>query len=254
MALRSSQGQHLPSIANSSTARKTQGVNAVERALSILDAFIGDGSRGLAELAKVTGLAKPTALRSLISLEKAGYIVRLNDGRYQLGAKTMQLGTTYQANFRLDQHVLPVLKWLTEQTLESAAFHIREKNSRLCLFRVDSPQLVRDVSHHATLVPLDMTSTGQVLANSTWPNNAERTPVYASSGIFDVLTASMSTAVFGMDRALAGALTVSGPVERFGRSNTKEIALALVRAAHRLSSILGAPMPLGIGDPAIICL
>ena len=139
MALRSSQGQHLPSIANSSTARKTQGVNAVERALSILDAFIGDGSRGLAELAKVTGLAKPTALRSLISLEKAGYIVRLNDGRYQLGAKTMQLGTTYQANFRLDQHVLPVLKWLTEQTLESAAFHIREKNSRLCLFRVDSP-------------------------------------------------------------------------------------------------------------------
>ena len=60
-------------------ARK-DGVTAAERALAILDAFIGDGSRGLAELAKATALAKPTVLRLLVSLERAGYVVRLSDG------------------------------------------------------------------------------------------------------------------------------------------------------------------------------
>ena len=61
---------------------KTQGVAAVQRALAILDTFAGAGSRSLADIAKITGLAKPTVMRSLVSLDEAGYVVRLSDGRY----------------------------------------------------------------------------------------------------------------------------------------------------------------------------
>jgi len=235
---------------------KPRGVNAVGRALTILDGFIGNGSRSLAELAKLTGLPKPTILRSLVSLEKAGYVVRLEGGRYQLGAKTVELAAAYKANFRLDQHILPILKQLTEETLESAAFHIREKDSRLCLFRIDSPQVVRDVSQRVALVPLDMTSTGRVLATAAWPQDSGqremRPRVFVSSGVFDVLTASISTAVFDVNRTLVGALTISGPVERFGQADVKTMALALVRAAHRLSCTLGAPLPPAIGKPEIV--
>jgi DNA-binding IclR family transcriptional regulator len=237
-------------------AGKSRGVTAVERALAILDGFIGDGSRSLAELARLTGLAKPTILRSLVSLEKAGYVVRLEGGRYQLGAKTVQLATAYKYNFKLEQHVLPILKQLTEETLESAAFHIREKNNRLCLFRIDSPQVVRDVSQRVAPVPLDMTSTGRVLATAAWPESRDQSPmpapVFVSSGVFDVLTASISTPVFGIDRALIGALTVSGPAQRFGQADIRAMALALVRAAHRLSLTLGAPMPPLSGKPNIV--
>lgn len=235
---------------------KIRGVNAVERALAILDGFIGDDSPSLAELARSTGLAKPTILRSLVSLEKSGYVVRLDSGRYQLGAKTVQLASAYTSSFRLDQHVLPVLKQLTEETRESAAFHIREKDSRLCLFRIDSPQVVRDVSQQVAPVPLDMTSTGRVLATATWPESERgaATParVYVSSGVYDVLTASISTAVFGVDRTLAGALTISGPVQRFGEADIRAMAKALARAAHRLSFTLGAPMPPATDEPETI--
>ena len=65
-------------------------------------------------------------MRSLVSLDEAGYVVRLSDGRYALGAKTFQLGTTYRANFNLEQHVLPVLQRLSQETLESSAFHVRD--------------------------------------------------------------------------------------------------------------------------------
>lgn len=236
--------------------RKPQGVNAAERALAVLDAFIGDGSRGLAEIAKATGLAKPTVLRLLASLERSGYIVRLSDGRYQLGAKLMQLGATYRSNFRLDQHVLPVLDALAAATRESAAFHIREKDYRMVLFRVESPQAVRDASKPAVLVPLDETSTGHVLKTAAWPERARngRILVYASSGVYDAQTASVSTAVFAAGPVLAGALTVSGPVGRFGTAHVRDIAAQVAQAARGLSGVLGAPSDAPPGAPRIIRL
>ena len=236
--------------------RKAQGVNAAERALAILDAFIGDGSRGLAELAKATDLAKPTVLRLLVSLERSGYVVRLNDGRYQLGATLMQLGAAYRNNFRLDQHVLPVLAQLAATTRESAAFHIRDAGHRLMLFRVESPQAVRDVPKPAVLIPLDETSTGHVLKHAAWPCQGPdgRLPVYATSGVYDAQTASVSTAVFAAGPALAGALTVSGPVGRFTATQIRDIAIHLALAARGLSAALGAPATDAHGGPKVIRL
>lgn len=238
----------------SAPPRKPQGVNAAERALAVLDAFIGDGSRGLAEIAKATDLAKPTVLRLLVSLERSGYVVRLSDGRYQLGAKLMQLGATYRSNFRLDQHVLPVLELLAATTRESAAFHIREGEHRLLLFRVESPQAVRDVPKPAALIPLDETSTGHVLKTAKWPGHGQdgRVPVYSSSGVYDAQTASVSTAVFAAGPVLAGALTVSGPIGRFGAAQVRNIAVHVALAARGLSAALGASSAVREGVPRII--
>lgn len=236
--------------------RQAQGVNAAERALAVLDTFIGDGSRGLADIAKATDLAKPTILRLLVSLERAGYVVRLSDGRYQLGAKLMQLGATYRNNFRLDQHVLPVLEQLAAATRESAAFHIREGENRLLLFRVESPQAVRDAPRPAVLIPLDETSIGHVLRTATWPvlGSDGRVPVHASSGVYDAQTASVSAAVFSAGPILAGALTVSGPIGRFGAAQVRDIAAHLIKAAAGLSAALGAPSAEPTGTARIIRL
>ena len=242
----------LPGLEMPSEPARKAGVTAAERALAILDAFIVDGSRGLAELAKATGLAKPTVLRLLVSLERSGYVVRLRDGRYQLGAKLMQLGAAYRNNFRLDQHVLPVLEQLAAATRESATFHIREGDNRLLLFRVESPQAVRDAPRPAVLIPLDETSTGHVLKTAVWPAlDAEgRVPVYSSSGVYDAQTASVSTPVFSAPvfsagPVLAGALTISGPIGRFTAAQRRGISGHLVQAARRLSAALGAPAPAG---------
>src|SRR5688500_11732278 len=63
-----------------------EGVAAVDRALSILDALTDDRV-SLAELSKRTGLYKSTVLRLMKSLEKGGYALRTSDGMYRLGAK-----------------------------------------------------------------------------------------------------------------------------------------------------------------------
>ncbi len=105
----------------------TGGVAAVDRALSLLNAFRpGDDALGLAELASRTGLYKSTVLRLLASLEHARLLQRLGDGRYGLGGQVARLHTLYAASFSLDRVVLPVLRELVANTGESAAYHVRQ--------------------------------------------------------------------------------------------------------------------------------
>jgi DNA-binding IclR family transcriptional regulator len=228
---------------------KTQGVAAIDRALRVLDAFLGDDAPlTLAELSRRADLVNPTTLRALVSLGRAGYVVRLADGRYQLGAKVMRLGTTYQRNFKLEDHVVPALEELVAATSESASFYIREGDKRLCLFRVDSPQSVRDVSRVGELAPIDETSAGQVF--TTFSEHGSRTDasyyVFASSGIRDSQTASISTPVFGSDGQLFGTLTLSGPTTRFGAVETTRMTQLLRATASNLTSVLGGAAPSGI--------
>jgi DNA-binding IclR family transcriptional regulator len=78
--------------------------------------------------------------------------------------------------------------------------------------------------------------------------------VFVSSGVYDAVTASLSTAVFGHDGALVGAISVSGPVERIRRADLHALASRLTDASHELSLVLGAPLPREVGAPRIISL
>ena len=115
----------------------SQGVAAVDRALTILRAFEGEGDPEpltLAALARRTGLYKSTMLRLMVSLQAFGYIVQLPDGRYHLGPTPFRLGSVYQRGNRLYDHVMPVLRALVAQGTESPSFHVRhDAKLRLCV-------------------------------------------------------------------------------------------------------------------------
>lgn len=227
-----------------SPARKPSGVIAVERALAILDAFLGPPeSRGLSELARATELPKPSVLRSLVSLERMGYVVRMANGRYQLGAQLLQLGDTYRVHFRLEDHVLPVLQLLAQATGESAAFQIREQGRRLTLFRVESQQSVRDVQAVRAALPLDATSASRALMQADWAQELRRgrPRVFYTAGLLNPQTASLATAVYGVGGELRGALTLSGPIERLRVADLAALAAHLAEGAGRLCQALGAP-------------
>lgn len=223
--------------------RKTKGVNAVNRALALLDIFAdGRTSLSLAELAKQSKLVKPTVLRLLLSLDQAGYVTRLENGEYQLGAKVMQLGTVYRTNFALDAHVVPVLRHLANVTRETTSFHVKDGNKRVCLFRVESPQLVRAFLVAGTVHPMDNTASGLVLQtyHALGAQTQTKRIVFRTSGVRDTQTASLSTPVFGDRGRLVGALTITGPINRFDDSEAEKVTPHLLTAAGKLSRVLGA--------------
>ena len=222
------------------------GVAAVDRALSLLACFREDDySLTLTELAKRTGLYKSTALRLIESLLKAGYLYRLGDGSYQVGVTPFRLGALYQRQFRTTEYVPTVLRDIVKELGESASYYIYEQGQRLCLHRVEANnQIIRDAVREGDLRPLSGGATGMILMAFRGEEGSDmelvRAQYWAASfGGTHPEMAAVAVPVFGVQQALAGALSVSGPRYRFEEKGAESMVPALTRAAVRLTQLLG---------------
>lgn len=221
------------------------GAVAVDRALFVLRAFRqGDTALTLGELAARSGLYKSTLLRLLASLEHARLMARQADGRYRLGPEIARLHAVYAASFSLEAAVMPVLRTLVSQTRESAAFHVEQGEHRLCLYRVDSPQPVRDHIRAGELLPRDRGAGGRVLrafagARGDLYETIRREGVAALVGDRIPDIAGISAPVFGAAGELVGAVTLTCPSSRFDTS----FRIQVLEAARTLTETLGGEFP-----------
>ena len=233
-------------------------VAAVERALRVLDAFKQPtGPLTFTEVVAATGLLKTSVFRLLLTLQNAGYLTRLPDGRFQLGAVFMQFGMAYRQSFRLEDHIHPALERLVQATGESASFYVREGEKRLCLLRVDSRQPVRDVAPAGTVQPIDDTASSQILREFCQVRDFRASAACRDYGRLLKSTvgkgstpqiASISAPVFGVD-GLVGAMTLSGPRQRFSPGAINAMKAHLCTEAAQLSGALSgaARLPAAAG-------
>ncbi|WP_423198907.1 MULTISPECIES: IclR family transcriptional regulator [unclassified Cupriavidus] len=221
------------------------GAVAVDRALFVLSVFReGDTALGLAELAQRSGLYKSTLLRLLASLEHARLVQRLADGRYGLGPEVARLYAVYAASFSLEAVVMPALRQLVQVTRESAAFHIEQGEHRLCLYRVDSPQPVRDHIRAGDVLPRSRGAGGRVLrafagARGELYQKIREEGVIALVGDRSPDIAGVSSPVFGPAGDLKGALTLTCPTPRFSLAFRAQV----LDAARALTHALGGNFP-----------
>jgi len=210
------------SVADSDAA--PGGAAAVDRALSVLGAFSAEHpTLTLAEIAEHTRLYKSTALRLLASLEHANFVQRFDDGRYALGSALARLYAAYTASFSLEAAVVPEMRSLVARTRESASFHIRQGMQRVCLFRVDSPQPVRDHIRAGDLLPLDRGAGGRVLLAFSGEtgklyDRIRQAKVISMVGDRSEDVAGISAPVFDAMGKLVGAITLTMPAARFQQS------------------------------------
>lgn len=220
-----------------------QRVDAVERALSILDAFTtGDPSLSLSEIAERTGLYPSTILRLAASLARFGYLHREPQGRFRLGPTPLRLGILYREAFRMTDYVRPVLAKLVEITNETAAFYVREGDKRICLYRHHTPQLIRHHLEEGTELPLDRGASAHVLVafgGEGGDLSVRRRGYAVSLGERDPQTAAIAAPVFGPGQRLAGSLGITGLLSRFQEADVDKLASVVVDHADQLSRVLG---------------
>jgi DNA-binding IclR family transcriptional regulator len=226
------------------------GVAAVDRALALLSAYRdGDAALTLTELAARTGLYKSTTLRLLGSLQTAGYMRRLESGAYALGTEVARLHQVFEKSFALDELVLPALRALVKATHESAAFHVRHGDARLCLYRVDSPQPIRDHIRAGDVLPLNRGAGGRVLSafsGSTGKGNEaiRRLKVLTVSDDRVEGVAGVSAPVFDYRGALLGALTLTMPTSRLTALLAKRYEELVLDSARSLTRAAGGAVEL----------
>ena len=228
------------------------GVAAVDRALSLLAAFkTGDKVLSLSELAQRTRLYKSTVLRLLASLEHGGWVQRIEGGPYHgcwgLGSEIARLNGVYMASFSLENMIVPALRKLVQATGESAAFHVRQGQARLCLYRVDSPHPIRDhIKAGDLLDPLHGSGARVLIAFGASPDSASyrddaklydaiRKQGYCSSrGDRIAEVSGISAPVFRADHSLLGALTLTMPTDRFDEGHIRPVIKAAAEVSGRV--------------------
>ena len=221
-------------------ALSESGVASVDKALTILRLFSAQNNAlSLNHIAEATGLYKSTALRMLASLGNALLVMKRADGMYILGPTIASLNTAYQQHQSLETIVLPILEQLVKSTQESAAFHVRQGDQRLCLYRVDSKQALRDHIRVGDLLPIDKGAGGKVLrafegAPGKLSTQIREAMVLAISGDRVKEISGISSPVFSAE-GLIGVITLTMPTYRFDAKQAN-----LVKAsAKKLTELLG---------------
>lgn len=227
-----------------------EGVAAVDRAIAIVSALEGVGEPvTLSELSRLTGFYKSTLLRLLFSLERSALVMHRADGRYALGPFCARLGRAFDSTYHLQEYVMPPLQRLVEQGTESASFHVRyDSKRRLCLFRVDSHHPTLDSIQAGDFLPIKSGAAAKVIQYYTPARGAkiqeEEPPLlFHSIGERDPACAAVACPVFGPNDEFLGALSLSGPKERFTEASVKTMSNLLMEEGRALTEALGGVWP-----------
>jgi DNA-binding IclR family transcriptional regulator len=226
--------------------------NVVEKALLIIESFKrSNGRLTLEEITERTQLNKATIIRSIASLEKFGYVLRIRRGEYALGPIFLEFGNIYQNSFQFSDHALPIMQNLLSETYNSARLFVRDGDMQVCLHKVGASATLLSSLQEGDRRPILPGGTGKVmLAFSDDPTEFEDWAEIRSS--FHIVNigdrhpefSSLAAPIFKRDQKLAAVLSISGPTSLFTDTHIKENLPRLLNAAgHLTKQIGGNPEP-----------
>lgn len=227
------------------------GVGVLDKSVAILAALSEHGELSLAELVASTGISRPTAHRLAVALEAHGLVSRDGNGHFRLGLRLFTWGRRAVLAVGLVDVARPVLAALSESTGESAQLYVRDGLRRVCVAAAERPSGLRDTVPVGASLPLDAGSGGRVLL--AWAEEAPghgrllsvelaraREQGYAATvAEREPGVASVSAPVLDASGVARAAISVSGPVDRLGRSPGRRFGRAVVAAARELEERAG---------------
>jgi IclR family pca regulon transcriptional regulator len=138
-------------------------IEALARGLDVLRTFRpGTPTMTLSEIAGVTGLARPTVRRILITLESLGYVRGAGRG-YALTPRVLDLGMAYVNSLNMWEIARPHMEKLVAQTGESTSMAQLDGSDIVYVARVAVPKIVTLSVTIGTRFPAAATSMGKVL-------------------------------------------------------------------------------------------
>jgi DNA-binding IclR family transcriptional regulator len=245
-------------------------VDVVGRVAGLLRAVSGHEPEGAttSEVARLAGLARPTAHRLLTSLAGAGLAERTPTGRWVLGPELYLLGAAAAPRYDVTALAQPAVRRLSVATGESAFLSARRGDETVCLLREDGSFPIRShVLHEGIRFPLGVASAGMAilayLDDAEVDDLLDRVDLtagygdqHAAAAVRERIAATratgwalnpglivegswgMAAAVFDADERPAWALSLTGIEQRFQPARQRELGQLLLQEAHGLSLAL----------------
>ena len=234
-------------------------VGVLDRCVAVLGA-VESGARSFTDVVERTGLARPTAHRLIQALEDHGFLVHVGGLGYVLGPRLLGLAASAMRDLPLRDLAHPILERLARSTGESAQLFVRDGDRRVCIDSAESDSELRTIVEVGSALPLTKGSAGKIFL--AWTGDHDRSRLIGTADDTARLeqqvattrrrgwaesvaerapgVASVSAPIFGPDRSLLAAVSVSGPMSRLGQLRAKRYAPAVMDAAKEIERALGA--------------
>ncbi len=231
----------------------SSGVGVLDKTVAVLNALEA-GPASLAQLVAATGLARPTAHRLAVALERHRVLTRDSQGRFVLGPRITELATAAGED-RLLAIAQPILAQLRDITGESAQLYRRQGDARICVAAAERATGLRDTVPIGAVLPMTAGSAAQILLAWEEPERMHRGlrgAKFTATALAQVRrrgwaasvaerepgVASVSAPVRGQGGKVIAAASVSGPIERLTRSPGRLHAAAVIAASEKISATL----------------
>jgi len=243
-------------------------MRSVQRILAVFESFTTErNTLTLQEIADRIDLPKSTSFRIVQSLEKAGYLVRLEDQQYCLSFRFTRLAGLVKSTLGIREIARPVMAELADKTKETVSIHTVVGRNRVCIDAMSTSSALRSVIQPGEQVPLLAGSATKVLI--AYLEKKELTPIAASIAkamkktptqvMAEIATvreqgfavshgerllgvSAISAPIKDVDGQVHYCLSIGGPSVRM-QMHEKEFVKLAVDAAAEISLQFGAEVP-----------
>ncbi len=229
------------------------GVGVLDKTVKILDA-LESGPATLGQLVNETGLARPTAHRLAIALERHRFVIRDQHGRFVLGSRFAELAAAAGED-RLLTASGPILQTLLDRTGESAQIYRRQGDQRVCIAAVERASGLRDSIPAGALLSMEAGSAAQILL--AWEDSerlhqglrhakftAAKLAAVRKRGWAESINeredgvCSISAPIRNPSGQVIAAISISGPTGRMGTTPGRRYAPLVMAAGKYLTEAL----------------
>lgn len=252
---------------------RSNSVNSVHRAISILQVLARLGSAGVTEIATELSVHKSTVFRLLATLESRGLVEQTTArGHYQIAFGVAQLAAGATQKQDLSTTGRQICQELAAAVGDTVNIAVQDGSAVVSVEQVLGSAAVSAVNWVGQRAPIHATSAGKVFL--AWMDGAERAAVltgrlkaYTEYTITDRRTlekqlaavrdqgysftaqehelglAAVAAPIRGLNEEIIAAVTVSGPTFRVNESTIPDIAEHVIAAAAAISERNGHPKP-----------
>jgi IclR family pca regulon transcriptional regulator len=138
-------------------------VAGLEKGLAIIEAFgIVNRPLTLSQAAEITGHSRASARRSLLTLQRLGYVEW--DGKlFKLAPRVLRLGHAYVTSTSLSKIVQPTLEAISERTHESSSLAVLDGTDAVFVARAATRRSLTNGLGLGSRLPVHSAATGRVL-------------------------------------------------------------------------------------------
>ncbi len=244
-------------------------VQAVLKALELMEVICREKHCGIRELSQKVGITRSTVNRLVATLERAGFVEQENErGKYRATLKVFEMGNEVIQHLDIREKAYPIMLKLSAETEETINLAVLDGYQVIYISKIDSPHLLKSSAPVGSRPPIYCNASGKVILaylpedrkqilfptefTSFTPNTISSIPEmeaelarirvvgYAvDNEEWSLNTRALAAPVNNYDGKIMGALTIAGPSIRMTPVRLDDLTGLLLAAAQELSFNLG---------------